>query len=160
MALTSTVVQSAAGIKMYTATEATAGTLPTTGWTEIANIVDLPEYAAPRAGLDYTPISETVAHRYIPGLIDGGDSWSFTVNMSEDFVTAWNALEATAMAAFAEGKATWFAVVVPGWDNAFYIAGIPNQILWAGAGVDEVFQGDASITVTDASKGWAAKPTI
>lgn len=160
MALTSTVVQATMGIKMYTATEATAGTLPTTGWTEIANIVDLPEYTAARAGLDYTPISELVAHRYIPGLIDGGDSWSLTVNMSEDFVTAWNALEGTATTAFADGKATWFAIIVPGWDNAFYVAGIPNQILWPGAGVDEVFQGNASITVTDASKGWAAKPTV
>ena len=69
------------------------------------------------------------------------------------------ALAASAASAFASGKATWFAVVVPNWTNALYIAGIPNEILWPGAGVDEVFQGDASMTVTDASEGWKAKPT-
>lgn len=160
MALNSTVVQSTAGIKLYTATETTANSLPTSGWTEIANVVDLPSYDAARSGLDYTPISETVAHRYIPGLKDGGDSWTLTLNMSESFVTSWNALETSATSAFASGKSTWFAVVVPNWTNALYIAGLPNQILWAGAGVDEVFQGDVSITVTDASKGWTTKPTV
>ena len=159
MALDSKVVQGTMGIKLYTATETTSGSLPSSGWSEIANIVDLPSYDAARSGLDYTPISETVAHRYIPGLKDGGDSWTLTLNMSESFVTAWNNLEGSATSAFAQGKATWFACVVPNWTNALYIAGLPNQILWPGAGVDEVFQGDVSITVTDASKGWAAKPT-
>ena len=151
--------QSTAGIKLYQAVEASAGTRPTSGYTEVTNIVDLPSYDSARAGLDYTPISETVAHRYIPGLKDGGDSWTFTANMTESFVSTWNALAASAASAFASGKATWFAVVVPNWTNALYIAGIPNEILWPGAGVDEVFQGDASMTVTDASEGWKAKPT-
>lgn len=151
--------QSTAGIKLYYAVEASAGTRPTSGYTEVTNIVDLPSYDSARAGLDYTPISETVAHRYIPGLKDGGDSWTMTANMTESFVSTWNSLAASAASSFASGKATWFAVVVPNWTNALYIAGIPNELLWPGAGVDEVFQGDASMTVTDASEGWKAKPT-
>ena len=160
MALNSTTVQGTMGIKLYTVTETTAGSMPSSGWSEIANVVDIPALDSPRAGLDYTPISETVCHRYTPGLKDIGDSWTLTLNMSDGFVTSWNALEASAISAFSSGKATWFACVVPGWANAFYVAGIPNQILWPGAGVDEVFQGDVIITVTDGSKGWAAKPSV
>lgn len=150
--------QSTAGIKLCYAIEATAGSLPTT-FTEIAGIVDMPSYDAPRAGLDWTPISETLSHKYIPGLKDGGDSWTLTANMSESLISMWNTLATSAASSFASGKQTWFACVVPNWTNSLYIAGIPNEVLWAGAGVDEVFQGDISITVTDASKGWAAKPT-
>lgn len=147
------------GIKLYYAVEASAGTRPTSGYTEITNIVDLPSYDSARAGLDYTPLSETVAHRYIPGLKDGGDSWTMTANITESFISTWNALATSAASAFASGKSTWFAVVVPNFTNSLYIAGIPNELLWPGAGVDEVFQGDASLTVTDASTGWATKPT-
>lgn len=151
--------QSTAGIKLYYKIESSAGSRPTSGYVEVANIVDMPAYDSARAGLDYTPVSETVAHRYIPGLKDGGDSWTLTANMSESLVSMWNTLATSAASAFAEGKATWFACVVPNWNNSLYIAGIPNEILWPGAGVDEVFQGDISMTVTDASTGWAAKPT-
>ena len=158
MALNDKATQSAAGIKLYYAIETTAGSLPSS-FSYIANITDLPAYDSPAAGLDATTTDETVAHRYIPGLKDGGDSWSPTANMSASLIDGWNALAASAASAFAQGKATWFTCVVPNFTKSWYIAGIPNEILWPGAGIDEVFQGEISITVTDASKGWQTKPT-
>ncbi|MBO5971150.1 MAG: hypothetical protein J6S14_21970 [Clostridia bacterium] len=150
---------STAGIQVYYATESTAGTRPTSGYTNLAHVKEIPEFDPGANGLQVTDLSDLVWHRYIPGLKDAGDDFAFTINAVEETITAWDALVATAKTAYEAGKRTWFAFVVPNWTKAFYIAGLPQSAGFAGASVDEVFDGTLHITPCDVA-GWQAAPTL
>ena len=151
---------SSIGVKFYYAVEATAGTRPTTksSYTELPGIKGTPSLNPTPDNLETTTLNETEYKTYIPGLKDLGGSLGFTFNMSQEFLTAWEALVTADATARASSKSTWFFVEVPGLTNGVYFKGQPSPVGLPELSVNSVIEVEASVTVTGEPE-WAAKPT-
>ena len=120
---------STAGLTLSWASESTAGTRPTTGYTKVPEIKDTPSFNPEPNWIDVTPLTELESLQYIPGLKDFGGGFTFTANMNPTLLTAWNTTLMTAYeTAKASGRAVWFCVSHPdltGDSDAVYWPGIP-----------------------------------
>lgn len=152
---------STAGMKLKYAVEATAGTRPTSGYTEISGVVSLAELNTAPSAIDVTPLVELYKHRYIPGLSDDGGTFEVRANGTKTFATAWATLCTAAATAYAAGKSTWFEIVFPsasGYTDSYFFSGLPSELGFFGAEVDNAYQGNAYIT-TNEIEGFAAAST-
>lgn len=148
---------STAGITVKYAMESTAGTRPTTGYTQIPGVKSIPDMNPEPAQLDVTPLDETVQHRYIPGLKDPGGAIGLTCNYYADFVTAWEGMM-TAYTALTGGKGMWVEFAIPNMTNSFYFRAVPTTLGFGGAEVDSVLEITAYLTPNSAPV-WAAAST-
>ena len=147
---------STAGITIQYAAETTAGTRPTTGFTVIPSIKSIPDLNPEPSSLETTSLEATEWKTYIPGLKDPGGAIQLTANNNEAFQTA--TLVEAAATAKEDGKAIWFAVVIPGLTKSFYFAGDPSDLGLSAIEVDSVLEISPYITPSNVA-GWAAKPT-
>jgi len=148
---------STAGVKLYYAVEATAGTMPTTGFTQIPGIKSIPDFNPEPATLEVTDLSDTTWKRYIAGLKDPGGALAFKANLTAGFQTAWETLVTDSETGASSSKATWFEVKIPGFDS-FYFAGIPSALGMSAMEVDAVLEVDAYV-VPNQIKGWDTAST-
>lgn len=149
---------SSAGVSIGYAVEATAGTRPTTGYTNIPSVKSIPDFNPEPSSLETTDLSQTEWKTYIPGLKDVGGALAITCNLTATFKTAWETLVTAADTAKGTNKATWFVVKIPGMTDSFYFAGLPSPLGLKAIDVDSVLEIDAYVTPT-AFEGWAAAPT-
>ena len=126
-----------AGIKVKYCVETTAGTKPTSGFTEIPDVISLPALDSAPESLECTPLSETTWKRYVLGLKDPGSSVDIEANDTTAFRTAWTAMATASATGKASNKATWFEIYIPGRDS-FYFTGEPSDLGFAGASVNSV----------------------
>jgi hypothetical protein len=140
------------------AVESTAGTRPTTGFTQIPNITTAPEIGLSTNALDASDLADLIT-RYVPGRQDPGGAVQFEANNTDAFQTAWGALKTAADAAYATGKQTWFAYVLPNAANSFYFSAIPQQLGTGALDGDAVHTVSPEVIVTGVA-GWATKPTV
>lgn len=150
---------STAGVSVNYAVEATEGKMPTTGFTKLTGIKAIPDINPEPSSLETTTLDATEWKTYIPGLKDPGGALAFTANNTEAFQTEWAALVEAAQTAAESGKATWFAIIIPGLTNAFLFSGDPSPLGLSAIEVDAVLEVDAYITPT-AISGWGAAPTV
>lgn len=151
---------STAGIKMYYVVESTAGTRPTSGWTEVPEVTEMPEVSSNPETYQATPLSATTNHVYVDGLIDPGGALGFTANFSQTELTLWNTTICGAYAtAAAAGKSMWFCVIIPGFTDAFFMEGKPTKIGLPNIGVGQVLRCTLSI-IPVGQMEWATAPTI
>lgn len=144
------------GITVGYAVEATAGTRPTTGYTLISEIRDIPEIGNVPDALDATPLEEMIARRYIQGLADTGGVITLTANMSDTLMTSWESCVSAAETAAADGKACWFEIKAPKLSKGFFFSGMPVSLGYAGSSVNAVQ--DASLNIMpNGVEGWATK---
>ena len=136
---------STAGILVKYCTETTTGTRPTTGYTSIPDVKSIPEFGSDVNALQSTPLSATSNHTYIEGLKDSGGAIGLTVNLSDDFMTAWGSLISAYTTAASASKATWFEYAIPGMAKSFFFPGKPIALGFGGADVDEVLEDTANI---------------
>lgn len=148
---------STAGVLLKYACETTAGTRPTTGYTQIPNIKSIPDFNPSPENLEVTDLSDTEWRRYIPGLKDPGGALSFTANLTSSFKTAWETLVTAATTAAASSKATWFEIYVPTF-GSFFFAGVPSPLGMKGADVNSVLEIDVYIT-PNKIHGWGTSST-
>ena len=148
---------STAGVLLKYACETTAGTRPTTGYTQIPNIKSIPDFNPEPESLEVTDLSDTEWRRYIPGLKDPGGALSFTANLTSSFKTAWETLVTAATTAAASNKATWFEIYVPSF-GSFFFAGIPSSLGMTAMDVNSVLEVEAYITPNQIH-GWASSST-
>ncbi len=137
---------STAGMTVKYAVEATAGTRPTSGYTEIPGCKALPAFGDEKNTLQTTPLSATHNHTYIEGLADSGGAIQITVNDYPAFRTAWTTCVG-AYAALTDDKQMWFEYCYPdesGMDS-FYYPGEPLELGFGGAEVDSVLENMANI---------------
>lgn len=144
---------STAGITVGYAVETTAGTRPTTGYTDIPNIKNISEVNPEPSTYEVTDLSDTVWKRYIQGLKDPGGAIAFTANFTSAFKTAWESCVSAAETGFSSSKACWFEVVVPNF-GSFYFAGMPSELGLPAIDTDAVFEGDVYVTPNQI-EGWA-----
>ena len=152
---------STAGIKVKYCVESTAGTRPTSGYTEIPGVKSIPEFGGEPNTLDCTPLAETVNHRYVLGLRDTGGAVGLTVNDYTTFRTAWSTMLSALATAKAAGKAMWVEYAYPsdsGLDSFYYPADA-TEILFGGADVDEVLEKVAYLVPTGTALFAAASTT-
>ena len=144
------------GVKIGYVVEASAGTRPTSGVTNIPDIKNIPGIDLTPSKLQVTNLIDRV-HRYIPGVKDAGDDINLTANLTAALKTAWGSLVSAAETAWASGKATWFEISIPNYDS-FWFAGIPTEMGFNEMGVDAVAEASLHI-IPNQVVGWAAKST-
>ena len=152
---------STAGLTLKYCVETTAGTRPTTGYTQVARFKSLPDLNPAPNSIDVTDLSDLEWKRSIPGLKDVGSAQAFKANNTDEFQTGWATLvEAfnTAQAAAGGAKAVWFEISHPKLTKSFYFAGQPSPLGLSAAEVDSVLEVDAYITPNQIA-GWATKST-
>lgn len=137
---------STAGMLVKWAAETTAGTRPTSGYTEIPGVKALPALGDEVNTLQSTPLSATKNHTYIAGLADPGGSIQLTVNDYPAFRTAWEAF-VTAADALTGGKQMWIEYAYPAESglDSFYFPCMPHALGFGGAEVDSVLENIANL---------------
>ena len=148
---------STAGVLLKYAVEATAGTRPTTGYTQVPCIKAIPDFNPEPESLEVTDLSDTTWRRYIPGLRDPGGALAFTANLTTQFKTAWETLVSAYETAFADGKSIWFEIMVPNF-GSFYFAGIPTELGMTAMDVNAVLEIEAYVTPNQI-EGWGTSST-
>ncbi len=148
---------STAGVLLKYAVETTAGTRPTTGYTQIPSIKSIPDLNPEPESLEVTDLSDTTWRRYIAGLKDPGGALSFTANLTTAFKTAWETLVTAYTTGIASSKATWFEIMVPNF-GSFYFAGIPSELGLKAMDVNAVLEDDVYITPNQIH-GWDTSST-
>lgn len=133
---------STAGMLVKYAPEATAGTRPTTGYTELPGIKALPALGDSVNTLQTTPLSATKNHTYILGLADSGGAMQLTVNDAPAFRTAYETMYTAYTTAVAAGKGFWLEYVYPSTYemDSFYIPVQLAELGFGGAEVDSVLE--------------------
>lgn len=154
----------AAGVKLLSGAEETAGTRPTaaSAYSEVSDeLKKTPEFNPNPETHEATTFKDAAAGyaTYVKGYRKSDGALPFTFNLTEDFITAWGTLITSFETAKAAGKAMWFCVEIPGLTQCFYFAGEPEALglpsLEASGGVAEI---EAYIIPTKFA-GMAAKPT-
>lgn len=144
------------GVKIGYAVEATAGTRPTSGITNIPDIKSIPGIELTPSRLDVTNLVDRY-RRYISGVMDAGDDIALTGNLTASLKSVWASLVSAASAAWGSGKSTWFEISIPGFDS-FWFAGIPSEMGFQEMGVDAVAEASLHI-IPNQIAGWAAAST-
>lgn len=144
------------GVKLGYCVEATAGSRPTSGYTNIPDIKTVPSIELNPSKLEVTNLVDKY-RRYIAGVLDDGDDIALTANLTASLKSAWATLVSAAASAWASGKSTWFEVSIPNFDS-FYLAGIPTEMGINEMGVDAVAEASLHI-IPNKIGGWAAAST-
>lgn len=136
---------STAGMIVRYCVESSAGTRPTSGYTQIPGCKAIPGIFNDPNTLQTTPLEAKKNHTYIEGLGDSGGSISITVNDYKAFRDAWTAC-VSAYNALTGGKEMWFEIAYQTSDlDSFYFPGKPLPLGFGGAEVDSVLENNANI---------------
>ena len=149
---------STAGVTIGYAVEATAGQRPTTGYTLIPDIKEVPEMNPEPETLESTTLAETEYKTYIEGLKDLGGALSFLANYTTELETVWAELVEAYKAAAAAGKSTWFEVKHPKLDKSVFFTGQPSAMGLPAMSVNAILETNLYITPTNAP-AWETKTT-
>ena len=144
------------GVKLKYAVESSAGTRPTTGYTQIPDIKSTPAIDINPNRLEVTNLEDEY-RRYIDSVKDVGDSFDFTANLTANLKSKWESLVSSAKSAWASQLATWFEIMVPNF-GSFYFAGIPTELGVNEMGVDAVIESTLHVVPNDIA-GWAESST-
>jgi hypothetical protein len=147
-----------AGVTFGYAVEETAGVRPTTGYTLIPDLKEIPEMNPEPETLETTVLSETKYKTYIEGLKDLGGALSFLANFTEELETKWSALVETYETAKESGKSVWFEVKHPSLDKSVFFTGQPSAMGLPAMSVNAVLETNLYITPTNAP-AWETKTT-
>ena len=144
------------GVKLRYAIESSAGTRPTTSYTEIPDIKGTPAIDFDPAKIQVTNLADRF-HRFIDGVISVGDDFPFTANTTASLESVWTSMCSAAATAWASGKSTWYEIYIPNF-KSFYFAGKPAQLGVGAMNVDSVIESTLHI-VPNQIAGWAASST-
>lgn len=150
---------STAGVTFGYAVETVKGTRPTSGYTIIPDVKEVPEMNPEPETLETTTLAETEFKTYIEGLKDLGGALGFLANYTTDLETVWAALVDAYKAAKADGKSVWFEVKHPGLTKSVFFTGQPSAMGLPAMGVNAVLETNLYITPTNAPI-WEAKSTV
>lgn len=142
-----------AGAKIGYAVATEGDTRPTQGYTTLPNVTSLPSLDQAPNMIDVTRLSALKYTEKIVGLIDSGDSFGITANLTDEFVAAWDTLTTAA-----KGKTVFFCIEFKGMKKAFYFRGDPQPLGTGGAEPNQALKITANIAI-ETMVGWDASPT-
>ena len=149
---------STAGVTVGYAVEKTKGTRPTTGFTLIPDIKEVPEMNPEPETLDSTTLAATEYKTYIEGLKDLGGALSFLANYTSELETVWSKLCADAQTGAGTDLATWFEIKHPKLEKSVFFTGQPSAMGLPAMSVGSVLETNLYITPTNAPS-WQSKST-
>lgn len=149
---------STAGIHLRYAVETTAGTRPTTGYTDLEGVKSTPSLNPAPDTLETTDLNQTEWKTYIDGLKDLGGALEFTFNLTQNLIDKWDDLMTAYETAKTTGKSVWFFIDIPGLTEGFFFKGNPSSLGIPETSVNAVLETTVYITPT-AAPLQAAKPT-
>ena len=147
---------STAGVTFGYAVEATKGVRPTTGYTLIPDVKEIPEMNPEPETLETTDLSQTEFKTYIEGLKDLGGALSFLANYTSELEDVWSELVSAYKTAIADEKATWFEIKHPKLDKSVFFTGQPSAMGLPAMSVGSVLETNLFITPTNAP-AWEVK---
>ena len=145
-----------AGVTFGYAVEESKGVRPTTGYTLIPDVKEIPEMNPEPETLETTTLAETEFKTYIEGLKDLGGALSFLANYTEELEEVWGELVEAYKTATASGLSTWFEVKHPKLEKSVFFTGQPSAMGLPGMGVNAVLETNLYITPTNAP-AWETK---
>lgn len=134
----------------------TGTTRPTSGYTNIPDVKTIPGAELNPSKLEVTNLTDKY-RRFITGVIDAGDDFALTCNLTTALKSAWASLVSAANSAYTSGNSTWFEISIPNFDS-FYFAGIPTEQGFNEMGVDAVAEATLHI-IPNQIAGWASAST-
>ena len=152
------VALSTAGVTVGYAVETTAKTRPTTGYTVIPDIKEVPEMNPEPETLETTTLAATEYKTYIEGLKDLGGALSFLANYTTELETVWSELVDEYKTAKTAGKAIWFEVKHPSLPKSVFFTGQPSAMGLPAMSVNAILETNLYITPTNAPT-WETKST-
>ena len=141
---------STAGVTVGYAIEEVKGTRPTSLYSLIPDIKEVPEMNPEPSTLDSTVLSATEYKTYIEGLKDLGGALSFTANYTTELEGVWAELVSASKEALDEGKATWFEIKHPKLEKSVFFTGQPSAMGLPAMSVDSILETSLYITPTSA----------
>lgn len=149
---------STAGMFLCYCVEATAGSMPTTGYKKIPEIKSMPSFNPAPEQIESTTLEETEYKTYVEGLKDLGGALEFTANLTAGLISVWASCNSE-HDALTEGKEMWFAVVHPKLEKCVMFKGDPSPL-----GLNEATVGsmaETTLYVTpNSAPGWQTKPSV
>ena len=157
---------STAGIKCSYAVEGSDKQRPTTGYTWIKDIKEIPDMNPAPDTLESTTLDNLEFKTYINGLKDLGGALTFVANFTDELLKTWNGANSSDQnsimykynAAKSEGKKMYWCVDIPGISQSIFFTFEPAPIGMPGATTNAVMETNISITPTG-EPVWAADPT-
>lgn len=147
------------GAKVYYAwTAANSTAIPSTGWTELPDVNEAPEFDLSLETIDASNITDKIT-RYVPGRQDPGGDAAYTLNHTNAVIDAWASLVTTADTNYPDGKQLVWAYVYPDADDAYFWIGRPLALGSSGISQNALSTIPAHCAV-NAILGWNAAPTI
>lgn len=149
---------STGGMWLKYATETTAGTRPTSGYTKIPEIKTMPSFNPTPNTIQSTTLEETEYHTYVQGLKDLGGALEYGANLTDDMITFCETMVSAYDTAKTSNKAMWFAMGHPSLSKCLYFKGEPSMISFNETDVDAMLETTLYITPTSAPE-WGTPPT-
>ena len=131
----------------------TSDTHPSSGYTLIPDIKEIPEMNPEPETLESTVLSETEFKTYIEGLKDLGGALSFLANYTTELEGVWAELVETA-----DGGSVWFEVKHPKLPKSVFFKGMPSAMGLPAMSVNNILETNLYITPTNAP-AWDTKST-
>lgn len=141
---------STAGIYLAYAVETEVGKRPTADYIRITGAKSTPSLNPSPETLETTTLDETEYKTYIDGLRDLGGALEFTFNLTQELVDQWDELMTAYTTAKKQLKATWFTIVIPGLEEAYFFTGNPSEMGLPETSVSSVLEITNYITPTGA----------
>jgi len=147
------------GVLVGYATESTAGTRPTAGFTKLNRINAVGGISLDVEQIDASALEDSVT-KYIAGRADTGSDFSITVNYTNETAAEWATLFTAAQTAKNASKATWIEIYHPSLTNAFFVSvELPSKLPVPEMGQNELLTVEIGCTVVDFETGTAVAPT-
>ena len=102
-----------AGVKIGYCVETTAGTRPVTGYKQIHDIKEVPDFNPEPETIEATDLEETEYKFYVAGLKDVGGALGFLANFTQTLQTQWESIVSAYNTAIADNKRMWFEISHP-----------------------------------------------
>ena len=149
---------STAGVTVGYAVETVKGTRPTSGYTLIPDIKEVPEMNPEPETLETTTLAETEFKTYIESLKDLGGALPFNANYTTELETEWGKLVTAYETAKKSDLLVWFEIKHPELEKSVFFTGQPSAMGLPAMSVGSVLETNLFITPTNAP-AWEAKST-
>lgn len=149
---------STAGVTVSYAVEETLNTRPTSGYTVIPDIKEIPDFNPEPETIEATDLEETEYKFYVAGLKDVGGALSFLANFTQKLQTEWDGIVEAYNTAQASNKRIWFEIKHPKLEKSVFFPGEPAPMGLPSMSVSGILETNLYIT-PNGSPEWQTKST-
>lgn len=149
---------STAGVAIKYAVETEKGERPVSGFAQIHDIKEVPDFNPEPETIEATDLEETEYKFYVAGLKDVGGALGFLANFTQELQTQWGTIVETYNTALKDGKRMWFEISHPKLEKSVFFTGEPASMGLPSMSVSSILETTLYITPTS-SPIWEAKST-